>query len=461
MIPLLHAIPLDLTASAINNRTKGEIHDISKQFDLPYRIVVLEKGYFYTDNLFILDNRGKTLKEDIDYQCISMNKEIAKKTGRNACAVILITNPSVGNYLRIDAQMVGGVYTMLTTAILEMAFNVMNTINDKVYWKNITDKPSEFRPNGHLHALWELYGFTPQVNILKRITTAIDKASASDFDDLFGEYINEMRPIRSEFADVEQLLTNHIKDEINPHRLTATQVGLQLVTNGSPATYAQASTGSNAIMDAYATPYSAKVSVAFNYIPKLNSHVTDYLNPHADTAAKLGTITNVELIQLSSNYYNVGETVNATEKLGGYSISDTTYRARQLIPIKNITSGILTWYANGPNPAGCILAPGPSGEIRWQSIRDLFDRFEPKANQVIYTGITISNTTNSARDLHALLTQLNVVIGVNYPNGTIAIFKHIWWFVGKSRGYKTTIAANLGMATLLNGRWIIPGWPNM
>lgn len=453
MIPVLQALPIDWSGESPDNRTKGEVHDISPQFDLPYRIVVMEKGYFYTKNMYIIDNRGHVLEEDKDYQCLLMEQTVAKKRGLSACAVLVITNPSVGNFLYIEAQMVGGIYCSLNTAILEQAANVIRSANRKVYWKNITGKPSSYRPNGHLHALWELFGFTPQTAIIHRMTTALDKMSKKEFDNLYAEFNIRFDVVKKDLVDVEARLTTHINDQSDPHDVTAMQVQLQFVYNAAPSTLAQAQTASGTVMNAYATPLRAVQSIAINFTPQLAAHIGDTNNPHQDTAAKLGTMTNVEMNQLANQYYNRGDTTTYSTGLGGLGWATFYNQVRLNLPAAAITTGFLPWQTfSGQVWQGSdyVLAPSVHGVLGWRSIASIFSLYAKKGNTIIYVGSLDYNTSPNV---------IGDMVGRSWPNGTIAIYRsNTAYTISTSNGSITTPVTTLAMAVISNGTWYSPGW---
>ena len=453
MIPILQALPLDWSAANINNRTKGELHDLSPQFGLPYRIMVLDKGYFYTKNIFLMDSNGRELTEDIDYQCLVFEPTVAKKTGYTACAVIVIINPTVSNYVRVDAQMVGGDYCSLKSAILATAANVIQVANRPVKWENIIDKPSSYHPNGHLHALWELFGFTPQTAIIHRMTTAMNKMAVKEFDNLYGEFIAKFSQISSNVTDTNARLATHIADHQNPHRVNGVQTVTSHITNGSPASLAQAQTASGTVMNAYATPLRVMDSIKTNFLPNLVSHATDYNNPHNDSAALLGVFTNVELQNKGNQYYNRGQTVTYSNALGNFSTRSFYNDVRTDVPLSNITTGVLNWstYANmAPPNSNYIACPGPNGTVVWRTIQSIIDQYVTKGNQVIYAGIM---TTPQPTAL------IGNVVGNNWPNGTICVVRYSHYYeTGNGNGTTYTTVDTLGMATIVNGVWTAPGW---
>ncbi len=451
MRPVLQPLPVDWSGKSLANRTNGEIHNLTNQSGLPYRIIVMERGYFYTDDLFMIDSRGYKLK-DTDYQCIAPNRDLFNKVKKTACAVILVTNPDVGNVVRVDAQMVGGIYCSLNPAILETAMNVVLAANRKVYWNNITDKPDAYRPNGHLHALWELFGFTEQTGILKRMTTAMDRITANEFKGLFDEFMIEWQNISDDMTDLENRLTTHIDDHANPHQVDKIQIGLSEVVNGPVATQADAQYSGDTNRTAYTTPLRTKQSVEANFTPMLTEHVNDLNNPHRDTAAKLGTLTNLEFRTLANQYYNRGETTTATSRLEGMEFQPYTTYLRTAIPIKNITTGILpqTNYVDVPRDTGYILQPVASGYHVWRPFKEVVDEWVKKGNNILYAGNYGSNSETGAEAF------LASVLGTSHPNGTIGIYRSTQvWETGSGNGSLLTTVSTTSMGVLLNGFWSI------
>lgn len=450
MIPILQPLPIDWSGKARHNRTKGEIHNLGPQAGLPYRIIVMERGYFYTDDLFMIDSRGYILKPDLDYQCIALSRDVMNEVKKSACAVILITNPTVANLVRVDAQMVGGRFCSLNTAILETAANVVMSANRKVYWKDLTDKPNDYRPNGHLHALWELYGFTEQTGILKRMTTALDKITAKDFQGLFDEFMIDFGPLEDGLEDIENRLTTHINDTNNPHDDDKIKVGLGNVVNAPVATEQEARFSGPTLRNAYATPLRSKQAIETNFTTMLTEHVNDVNNPHRDTAAKLGTLTNLEFRQLANQYYNKGETVAQTRRIGGRDFAAYTTYARTNIPINQITTGILplSTYATPPTNADYILQPSANGSLVWRPYKQAIDQWIKKGNNILYAG---THNTNADASVITFLTRS---LGVNHPDGTIAVYRvNPVWSIGTGNGSIRTTVSSTAMAVLLNRAW--------
>lgn len=421
MNPLLYPLPLDLSGESSCNRVIDEFHDLTDQQGLPYRVVVMDKGYFYTKDLNIVDGRGYTLQKK-DYQCTMLNPVISKTTALTACAVIVITNKNIHPVLRITTQMVGGIHCKLTPAILEQTKGLLNNTR-KVYWKNILNKPDKFNPNGHLHALWELFGFTPSVIQLRRMTVAQETILEKNLNNIFEDFRKDIKPIEDKFDQIDDSLERHIADENNPHRISVLdpEINLGNVLNADIATLEQARQMSGELLNVYATPLRVYNSIETNFLNQLNQHINDEANPHKDTAASVGTLTIQELNLLANSYYDKNTVVDSTERLGGDTFTTLFTAFRTNIPIKEIRSGLLTpnFFTIDAATVDSILVPvNNTGVPRWRSLADIFDKFASKSTGIIYLA---GNYPPGSAAVNALNSQ----VGFSVPLGTIAVYRQI------------------------------------
>jgi hypothetical protein len=81
----------------------------------------------------------------------------------------------------------------------------------------------------------------------------------------------------------------HLSDNNNPHAVTKAQVGLSVVQNYSIASVAEAQAGTSNIR--YMTPLLVKSAIDEWVLTDFTAHVGDKNNPHAVTAAQVGTYT--------------------------------------------------------------------------------------------------------------------------------------------------------------------------
>lgn len=340
MNPNLHALPLDWTGSSPGNRTRGEYFDLSEQYDLPFRVAVMQNGYFYTEGMSITDSSGYLLTEDKDYKCLGFLSDVVDKTAKPVCSVLVIINPKVKSVFRVDAQMVGGEYCNLTPAIAQAALGLVNTTR-KVHWANIIGKPDTFRPNGHLHALWELFGFTPQVLQLKRMVKGFEKSVQKDFDELLAGFDLIMKPYEELILVIENQLLAHIADvTTNPHRNTRAQIGLTNVMDYPKATVQDASAANADIMNRYATPYSMNVAINVNFMQKLTEHIGNSNNPHRLTASLLNIYTIAEYNSKLPSYVTVGSTMEQSNKVYGKTPQELFAALRANMNAQNLDGSV-------------------------------------------------------------------------------------------------------------------------
>lgn len=421
MNPILHTYPLDWSGESLDNRTRGESHDLTDQYDLPCRVAVLRNGYFFTDNMYIIDGRGKVLKEQIDYQCVGYLSDAADKTAKPVCSVIVITNPHVHHVIEVDAQMLGGEYCSVAPSIVQAAKGLQNTTR-KIHWNNITGKPDDYLGNGHLHALWELFGFTPQVMQLKRITAGFEASVQKDFDSLMVQFNQDMGAMEKLLDNVEAQLTAHINDKTtNPHRESKVNLVPTLANvNDQPvATEAEASAPDGNILTKYATPWSMAVSIRVNFTAVLNEHIGNRNNPHRVTATQLNTYTIGEYNAKVPTYLPKGATALQTNKIYGFTPQAwyTAMRTGNNVVELSNTSGRLnvaryTRAANWPG-RGFYLAP----DQNWYPIATQFAKHEVVPTKVVPL---FGYTTSSDLGRAALGNQLLANNAV-YPPGTILL----------------------------------------
>lgn len=386
MVPILHPLPEDLTGAAETNVVRNEEHSVFDQSDQPYKVVVMEKGYFYTHDLIVMDHLRKPLIPNVDYQCIAIQPEIAKKTAFTACAVIVISNPRITQKVFVTARMVGGQYCMLTDGIIRMAETLLLGGERKVFWKNLKDKPNTFKPNGHNHLYWQLYKFTKPTATVKRMVAAQQVIAAKDFKGLYDEWQIKFKQFDDALTESEARLTTHINDKLNPHNVTKLQVQLNLVYNGSVATADEARRNTGSVMDAYATPLRTKEQIAFAFDPLLNQHMLDYNNPHGVTYQTLGVYSPQDIVSLANKYYDKGTTVRSTLKLGGLTWDQIKANIRTNNDCAQITWGAFPWqnYSNNAPSGNTALFGSPNGYTQYRAITPVLNQYVKKGNQVYY-----------------------------------------------------------------------------
>lgn len=385
MNPLLHKFHEDLTGICVNNRVRSELHDMGRMYDNVYRCVVLDHGYFYVDSLNIMDNLGKELKEDRDYQVVSFNEDVAAMTGHSVAAVIVITNRKVASRIYVDAQMVGGQYERVGKALGRMTMSTLNNTRP-TYWKNIEGKPDNFRPGGHLHALWELYGFTPSVVLFKRMAVGLGKKADKILEAIYQQFDAKMKQVELEQEAANQLLQAHLMDYSNPHKDTAGKIQMGNVTNQSTATATQARQTNGNLMTVYATPWSVGLSLSANFTPILNGHALSVANPHGLTAAQLNVYTISELNNKARLYVDLNAAMEKTALVYGLSGADLKPLMQNNNDVSNLTVGMypMARIASPYLTTTPVTNQVMMGDTNWQSIDELLAREVKTSTQIYY-----------------------------------------------------------------------------
>lgn len=135
-------------------------------------------------------------------------------------------------------------------------------------------------------------------------TASNDEMVAGTATNLFATPAGVMAAVR---ANATSGLTTHLADYNNPHRVSATQVGLGSVNNFGLATDNEAKAGT--VANKYMTPYAVSLAITALAVPLINAHIADINNPHQTTKAQVGlgsvdnfaTATNAQMVSGTAN----------------------------------------------------------------------------------------------------------------------------------------------------------------
>jgi hypothetical protein len=108
----------------------------------------------------------------VHYKCLDVVGIPTAQSGKEICTIVVITNPSVSNSVRLNYQALGGGYERTFEAIKLLMDNLMSDTRP-VSWSNILNRPTEFEPSHHLHRIGDVIGFEYMVAELERLKTAI------------------------------------------------------------------------------------------------------------------------------------------------------------------------------------------------------------------------------------------------------------------------------------------------
>ena len=171
----------DATGINPDNLINGEVHALSLH---SVRAVAPVYGPFFSASVQVFDNgTDQILTRGVDYQLVEMLEDITLRLGKEVCNLILILNTNVSSNVRLNYQVVGGMYQNDASSLINMYETVLLD-NRPVAWENVLSKPLAFPPTTHLHNLQDVYGFEPLVGALERVRNAIVLSDIPAFEAL-------------------------------------------------------------------------------------------------------------------------------------------------------------------------------------------------------------------------------------------------------------------------------------
>ena len=215
--PLIYKYPLDLTGVNLNNLVTAEPHTLPAGTN---RAIVPNYGAFYSETVIIREvSSGIVLTPVQHYKATQLYQEATESSGKEVCAVIVITDESITSDIEVTYQAVGGEFSYSVKALRDM-LDTLDLDERTVVWGDVLGTPSVFPAAPHLHDAGDLYGFEYLVEALESIRSAIIANNEVPVEQLI--YQLELRAIAV-----------HV-DESAAHFLTKEQVGLGDVENINP-----------------------------------------------------------------------------------------------------------------------------------------------------------------------------------------------------------------------------------
>lgn len=237
--------PYDDTGENQNNRVAGEVHDLDQA---PVRVFAPNHGPFYTENHALVDTAtNQPLDPETDYKLVALEQEATLYTGKEVCALVAITNPSVGNTVAFTYQVVGGQFSTSTQSIQDL-IDLLQSDSRAVEWGQIINLPTQFPPSGHLHDINDVYGWQYIILALQDIRNAILSGDQVLWDQVYAYLDRKVAEVTDQVTAVNESLlpfAQHMQDTNNPHGTTKADVGLSNLRNYGIATTAIAVQGTS------------------------------------------------------------------------------------------------------------------------------------------------------------------------------------------------------------------------
>lgn len=262
MATTVTAYPFDPTGMASSNLITGE-----RQILVPpdwsdyYFILPLATPFFANGNFqLVLQPSGKVLQEGVDYVFCYRFYEATIQCAYPVYGGIYFMDKTLSGIVQLQYQTLGGEWTLDSTEIAAVLANQL--LNPLVTtWEEVVNLPTQFPPVAHQWNIIDMTGATAIVSVLNQIVTALLQTGNAG-------------------------LAAHLADFNNPHRVTATQVGLGNVQNYGMAANADAVAGTSTAL--YMSPATTVTAISTFALAPLNAHINNTDNPHFVTAVQVG-----------------------------------------------------------------------------------------------------------------------------------------------------------------------------
>jgi hypothetical protein len=267
--------PLDPSGSNPANLVVGEIHTTLNR---SIRAVVTNYGAFFGGSMVIKDLATGLNLNTSQWYPAQLYTQPTLQFGSPIYSLIMITDGTVSDNIALTYQAVGGPYSTSQQALVDY-INNLDLDSRPVSWPAIINKPDGYTPSPHLQDVGTVYGFEYIVQSLDRLTYAIQVGDAAYNDSLLAYVDAQNTGLSNELAALQAQLTAHITNYLNPHQVTAAQVGA----------YTKSQSDSN-LSSAVATLNTSIGTVQTN----LTTHTSNTNNPHQVTAAQVGAMTTAQ-----------------------------------------------------------------------------------------------------------------------------------------------------------------------
>lgn len=253
--------PFDPTGTALTNRIVAERQVISPPNWTEFYFIVPLVAPYFSDSLQIIHRpSGRVLVEGVDYVCTHRFHDASLACAKGIYGSITFYDKTLTGTVELTYQTIGGVWVANDGEILAILANRL--LNPRItLWEQVVSLPYQFPPIDHEWNLVDLVGASELRAKLEDIRLAIEQGGATG-------------------------LNAHMADHDNPHEVNKTHVGLSNVQNYAIATTIEAQAGASNIR--YMTPLRTREAITQLVGSAFTSHASNQLNPHNVTAGQLG-----------------------------------------------------------------------------------------------------------------------------------------------------------------------------
>ncbi len=270
-------LPFDLTGSLATNLRVNEEHTLTLVTGRVNRMFSPKYGAYYKDSLEVRTSTGVKLNAGTDFVCTYYYDDIWDLNAKECCAIIVVTNPLIGNDVKITYQAVGGPYA-LSLDELKAVLTEVEDSPESIGWDDIRNKPLQLPPALHYHEYWQLYGLESTVENLELLGQAWEAGRKGVLEDNRYYYKNYIDLAERAVEEYRIKIMAHITDRSNPHQTDKTKVGLGFLNNWGIANVTESK--SRTVNNKYQSIGGVYDQLLENVYPVLDNHLRNDNNPH-------------------------------------------------------------------------------------------------------------------------------------------------------------------------------------
>lgn len=238
------------------------------------------------------------------------------------------------------------------------------------------------------------------------------------YDKKYDAYIERIKELMLRKKELDRIYMDHVRAESNVHLINKTMIRLGSVVNAPLLSEAEAKSETGTILQRYSTPLRVKQTIDQLFTPRLNEHINDHNNPHELTPGQVGSMTSQQIVSDGKLYYNKGEIVDSTMRLGGSTFEQIRDEARSNLNVAEIKEGLLKYsnISSASRPARSIIRMAASGRLTWGP----FDAGQSDATVYRYAtgpsysilGITVATVASWMNSNHPATNLIEGSLGV-------------------------------------------------
>jgi len=228
--PIVPEYRKDILNTNIENKIKGEPFELPAKSKKGYTLVPVHAPFF-VKSLKVYNGNGEPLTpgDKGDYRIYRIMGGLTDLTAKSVSCMIEFLNPDIRSGF-IDYDVVGH-FSLFDAAFLKM---VEEAANDErpVWWENVHNKPTHFRPKLHGHSLlYETVAMMDMVGLIDDLLALLKSRGRTPLEIKFEHYLRLLiHYIKTYKTELLLALERH-KGAYNPHGWNKAQSGLELVDN--------------------------------------------------------------------------------------------------------------------------------------------------------------------------------------------------------------------------------------